>query len=157
MTRTNDPSGNARADTAASAKAAAATPRHATDGAMAASAMPLKLPFNALDLAFANFLQDAQPSDDPRHALLASLASHQFGRGHACLDLQLLAAQGVELLSWDARCQALLPADLGAAAGTLPWTGGEASPLVLQGQRLYLRRSWQAEQDIGAAIQARLQ
>lgn len=125
--------------------------------AVHAEAAPLQLPFNALDLAFAQFLQQAQPSTDTRHALLASLASHQFGRGHACLDLQLLAQQGVDLLGWDARCKPLLPTDLGAAAPTFPWAQGEASPLVLQGQRLYLRRNWQAEQDIATAIGARLQ
>ncbi len=120
-----------------------------------ADAAAAPLPFNALDLAFAAYLQEVQASSEPRHALLACLASHQFGRGHACLDLQLLAQQGVELLGWDARCK--LPGDLGTAAATLPWVQGEASPLVLQGQRLYLRRNWQAEQDIGAAIEARLQ
>ena len=131
------------------------SPPLAADISDTAAPLPLPLPFNALDLAFAAYLQEVLPSGDPCHALLACLTSHQFGRGHACLDLQLLAQQGVELLGWDARCK--LPADLGTAATTLPWTVGEASPLVLQGQRLYLRRNWQAEQDIGAAIEARLQ
>jgi len=115
------------------------------------------LPLTGLDQAFAAFLQSAQPSADARHALLAALTSHQFGRGHACLDLAMLSSQGVAVLGWDERLSALLPADLSAAAASLPWTRGEASPLVLDGTRLYLRRNWQAEQSIGAAIQARLQ
>jgi len=122
---------------------------------------PLVLPLNALDLAFARFLHQEQPSANPNHALLAALASHQFGLGHACLDLQLLAQQGVELLGWEARFQPMLPNDLqadpAAAAATLPWAQGEGSPLVLQGPRLYLRRNWQAEQAIAAGIRARLQ
>jgi len=114
------------------------------------------LPLTALDQAFARFLQQAQPSGDARHAWLAALASYQFGRGHACLDLALLASTGAQLLGWDAKLQALLPADLAQAAGSLPWVQGDASPLVLAGQRLYLRRNWLAEQHIRASIAARL-
>ena len=119
-------------------------------------AAALQLPLTGLDQAFAHYLQDTQPSADTRHALLAALTSHQFGRGHACLDLDLLD-QGVAVLGWDARLQALLPAGLRTAAATLPWSQGAASPLVMDGARLYLRRNWVAEQSIRAAIHARLQ
>ena len=114
------------------------------------------LPLTALDLAFARFLDEAQAASDPRHTLLAALTSHQYGRGHACLDLQLLSQFGVAALGWDNRLQDLLPADLVAAAPGLPWTQGPGSPLVLDGTRLYLRRNWQAEQAIRASINARL-
>jgi exodeoxyribonuclease V alpha subunit len=114
------------------------------------------LPLTALDLAFARYLQSAQPSPDPRHAWLAALVSHQFGRGHACLDLVQLGIQGVQVLGWDSRLQTVLPDDLASAASSLPWTAGEASPLVLDGPRLYLRRNWQAEQSIRTSILARL-
>ena len=73
---------------------------------------PYELPLTGLDKAFATFLQEAQPSSDPRHGMLAALASHQFGRGHACLDLGLLDTEGVRYLGWDARARALLPSDL---------------------------------------------
>ncbi len=121
-----------------------------------ADATPYVLPFTGLDRAFARFLQQTQPSTDPRHELLATLASWQFGRGHACLDLGLLDSAGVAALGWDARAKALLPETLSAAAATLPWTEGPNSPLVLDGQRLYLRRNWAAEQAIRAAIDARM-
>jgi exodeoxyribonuclease V alpha subunit len=120
------------------------------------AAVELVLPLNALDLAFARYLQEAQPSAEPRHAWLAALVSHQFGRGHACLDLDLLRESGVAALGWDSRCQSLLPDALADAAASLPWSQGEASPLVLDGPRLYLRRNWQAEQKIRASILARL-
>jgi len=113
-------------------------------------------PLNALDLAFARFLQQAQASSDPRHGWLAALVSHQFGRGHACLDLQLWRQNGVQALGWEPALQQLLPDDLAQAAATLPWTQGGASPLVLEAERLYLRRNWQAEQAIRASILARL-
>jgi exodeoxyribonuclease V alpha subunit len=115
-----------------------------------------ELPLSALDRALARYLQDAQPSADVRHAWLAALTSHQFGRGHACLDLDLLRHSGVLALGWEARWQATLPPDLAQAASSLPWCQGEASPLVLDGPRLYLRRNWLAEQGIRSSILARL-
>jgi exodeoxyribonuclease V alpha subunit len=96
------------------------------------------------------------PSPDPRHAWLAALVSHQFGRGHACLDLAQLGAQGVQVLGWDLRLKTVLPDDLASAASSLLWTLGNGSPLVLDGPRLYLRRNWQAEQAIRASVLARL-
>jgi exodeoxyribonuclease V alpha subunit len=100
------------------------------------------LALTALDLAFAKYLQEVQPSADPRHAVLAASVSHQFGLGHACLDLTTLDPE------------------LSQSAASLPWTHSEGernnSPLVLDGQRLYLRRNWSAEQSIRASISARL-
>ena len=101
-------------------------------------AEPAELPLTGLDLAFARFLNDAQPSIDERHLLLAAMTSCQFGRGHTCLDL------------------AVLSDDLRAAAQSIPWITGANSPLVLDGLRLYLRRNWNAEQNIQAAIRSRL-
>ena len=118
---------------------------------------PVELPLTRLDTAFATFLSDAQPSPDARHRLLAALTSYQFGRGHACLDLAALQTHGVSALGWASQTQRLLPADLVAGAQTLPWATGANSPLVLDGPRLYLRRNWNAEQSIQAAIAARLQ
>ncbi len=146
-------------------------------------ATPVALPLTALDLAFAKFLNEAQPASDARHTLLAALVSHQYGRGHACLDLQLLAQFGVVTLGWDARLHGVFAAELSqelfpefsakaakaaeaaeaakvpalaVVAANLPWAQGPGSPLVLDGMRLYLRRNWQAEQAIHASIQARL-
>jgi exodeoxyribonuclease V alpha subunit len=115
-------------------------------------------PLTGLDIAFANLLHSKQPSDDSRHLWLAALASHQWGRGHACLDLNTLHTHATELLGWSDEQTTHLPADLAPAAHTLPWAQGEASPLVLSpdGTRLYLRRAWVAEQSIRASIQARL-
>ncbi len=122
-----------------------------------ANAETLQLPLTGLDKAFAKYLQQVQGSADPRHELLAALTSYQFGRGHACLDLELLVQKGVDVLGWDAKLKTLLPSDLAACAASLPWISGDGSPLVLEGTRLYLRRNWNAEQSIRAAVQARLQ
>ena len=128
------------------------------------SSAPGALPLSGLDIAFARYLHSVVPSSDPRHSLLAALTSHQFGRGHACLDLELLQTDGPRSLGWDASTLALLPCDSYQAAASLPWIQhrhpGDASdphsPLVLDGQRLYLRRNWTAEQSIRTAIAARL-
>jgi exodeoxyribonuclease V alpha subunit len=121
-------------------------------------------PLTGLDTALANLLQSKQPSDDPRHLWLAALTSNQWGRGHACLDLATLQTQATALLGWSDEQTAALPADLHQAANTLPWTQGDASPLVLtedkgdasKGARLYLRRAWTAEQNIRQNIAQRL-
>ncbi len=96
------------------------------------------LELTGLDRALVAFLQTMQPSPDPLHGELAARVSHQFGLGHACLDLNTLAAP------------------LRQSAATLPWANGANSPLVLDGPRLYLRRNWNAEQSIRASIAARL-
>jgi exodeoxyribonuclease V alpha subunit len=116
----------------------------------------LQLPLTGLDKAFAKYLQEAQPSSDPHHERLAALTSYQFGRGHACLDLELLAQRGVAALGWDSTLNALLNAELTQSAALMPWISGQGSPLVLEGTRLYLRRNWNAEQSIRAAIDARM-
>lgn len=95
-------------------------------------------PLTGLDKAFANYLQQVQPSPEPLHSTLAALVSHHFGLGHACLDLTTIRPE------------------LRLSAASLPWIDGPTSPLVLDGQRLYLRRNWQAEQSIRASIAARL-
>ncbi len=117
-------------------------------------------PLTGLDKSLANLLNTKQPTDDPRHLWLAALTSHQWGRGHACLDLATLPTQASALLGWSEEQTAAIPTNLHQAASTLPWTQGEASPLVLaedkHGTRLYLRRAWTAEQNIRHNITQRL-
>ncbi|MDD2917833.1 exodeoxyribonuclease V subunit alpha [Rhodoferax sp.] len=96
------------------------------------------LALTGLDRALVAFLQAEQPSPDPLHSELAARVSHQFSLGHACLDLNTLAPE------------------LRQSAASLPWIEGPNSPLVLDGARLYLRRNWQAEQNIRTSIAARL-
>ncbi|WP_295545184.1 exodeoxyribonuclease V subunit alpha [uncultured Pseudacidovorax sp.] len=128
-----------------------------------------------LDRSFALFCLQRDPEAGAELLLAAALASHQLGRGHVCLDLQATLADGRHSLS--------LPPDSASAAalgdGPQRWlqplrlaTWREslatsrlcgrgdpaegATPLVLQGPRLYLRRYWQYEQQVRARIEARL-
>ena len=113
-----------------------------------------------LDISLANYFNSQQVSDDPRHLWLAALTSYQWGRGHACLDLNALQLQTSALLGWNDEQVAALPKHLSAAAPTLPWIQGDNSPLVFakdaQGERLYLRRAWNAEQSIREHILQRI-
>jgi exodeoxyribonuclease V alpha subunit len=129
------------------------------------------LPFTALDRALVRTLQRLQPASEPRAAWLAALASHQLGRGHACLEVGELATDPRGLLGWSDEAIGLLPAGLADAVGTLDWASGDDSPLVLvpppspasvtatvggtRGARLYLRRAWSAEQRVLASLFAR--
>lgn len=148
--------------------------------ASATSTHSITWPWTPLDVAWLKFLNSHQASTDRLHDVLALLVSYQMGRGHACLDLALLWQDPSRLLDWsDAQVKALkqltehsneAPADLfsepvnpwAEAAKNIPWAMGDHSPMVLSKQaddlprRLYLRRAWQAEQSIQAAIQARL-
>ena len=131
-----------------------------------------------LDLAFAQFLHRLSPQAGIGGApvlLAAALASHQLGRGHVCIDLAAALADSRFVLSLppDGAQQAgvPLPADLllgctpeqwqqalaaSALVASVPHAADAGTPLVLQGTRLYLRRYWQYEQDVGKAIAARL-
>ncbi len=115
------------------------------------------LPLSALDSALAHGLNGLQASDDDRHLWLAALTHHQWSRGHACLDLRALSQQAANLLGWEETEARQLPPGLALAAPTLPWTQGVGAPLVLQGDRLYLRRAFEAEQRIRATLSARTQ
>ncbi|KQP13083.1 exodeoxyribonuclease V subunit alpha [Pseudorhodoferax sp. Leaf267] len=130
----------------------------------------------ALDHAFAAFLARQAPEADPLLVLAAALASHQLGRGHACLDLAAALADAGQALSLppeggrpvvDEDAPPEHPATLLAGVRLARWTqalhvpalvgdGPGAQPLVLVGTRLYLRRYWQYEQSVRAAIAQRL-
>ncbi|WIX34065.1 exodeoxyribonuclease V subunit alpha [Salinicola sp. JS01] len=121
---------------------------------------------------------DHTTGGDPLVWLAGALVSHQAGRGHVCLSLprtlaaphsalslppldggeppatpvtlpeQLLA--GLDLADW---CARLAASPLVASAETAVTS---ATPLVLEGERLYLRRYWQAERGVAARLRQRL-
>ncbi len=131
-----------------------------------------------LDAAFARFLWTEVPQAHPLLILAAALASHQLGRGHACLDLAAtlhdpafalsLPPEGLPGYGSDAQEHPLpLPADVLAGVDMTSWQialqnpvlvsdGPGNTPLVHKGSRLYLRRYWCYEQDVREAIDHRL-
>lgn len=128
-----------------------------------------------LDAAFADFLWREVPDAPALAILAAALASHQLGRGHACLDLAATLADPAFVLSLppqdatDPGVDAVppLPGELLAGVTLEDWlaalrdaalvgAGAGATPLVYVGARLYLRRYWQYEQDVRSGIEQRL-
>lgn len=123
----------------------------------------------AIDLSLAEYL--AIKGESAEVVLLGALVSHQLGRGHPCLDLQQLQREPQHTLqlppehaSAESRQQCLSvtallgmvtledEAQLHAAAAV----NQQHSPLVLQDQRLYLRRYWNYEQQIKQDLATRM-
>ena len=126
----------------------------------------------ALDLALVQFLGNLTRECDSRALLAAALASHQLGRGHIYLDLAHTLRHPEDALSMppegDSNSDGLpLPSSLLVGLTADDWntlleqcpivdTGPGERPLVLDRGRLYLRRYWQYEQQVAAAIRGRL-
>jgi exodeoxyribonuclease V alpha subunit len=124
-----------------------------------------------LGASFAHFIATLHDGPAPVPLLLASaLLCELEGRGHSCLDLRELAEDPCRLLSW--------PIErwdgLAASAGALPdsaaaWHAALSAcsqvrlaaeddrhqPLVLDGERLYLRRYWMDETLVARTVAAR--
>ncbi len=135
----------------------------------------------ALDASFADFLAHHAPEADPLLILAAALASHQLGRGHACLDLRAALDDAERALSLppegedranrdgsDGDAPPAQPSALLAGVDLARWTaaldasalvgdGPGDTPLVRIGTRLYLRRYWQYEQSVREAILRRVE
>jgi exodeoxyribonuclease V alpha subunit len=128
-----------------------------------------------LDAAFAGFLWQEVPDASPLLIFGALLASHQLGMGHACLDLAAALQEPEFTLALPPEGAQPLPSgSLSRYPGqllqdvTLPqWlaaldeprlvgAGSGGTPLVRVGERLYLRRCWQYEQDVNDGIAQRL-
>ena len=128
----------------------------------------------ALDRALAAFLLERDPACDARVLLAAALVSHQLGHGHVCLDLATTLAEpdfalslppegeeGTDVLLPSALLRSLKLDDWQAAlAGSRVIDSGlpeqAERPLVLVGQRLYLRRYFRYERQVVQGLQRRL-
>ncbi|MCL6271838.1 exodeoxyribonuclease V subunit alpha [Sansalvadorimonas sp. 2012CJ34-2] len=107
-----------------------------------------------LDYHFARFL--SEQTDDPVALLAAALTSSELGHGHTCLnlrhtDLWQMLGQNVHE---DAIRQCPPVSSWGEHLGNNPVVGdgSQPSPLVLDGERLYLMRYWQYEQEIAERL-----
>jgi exodeoxyribonuclease V alpha subunit len=125
-----------------------------------------------LDRAFMVFLDELAESSEALFLLAAVLSSHQLGRGHVCLDLAATLADPNGTLSLPPESELseipyLLPSRVlhgvsladwrdTLAASILVAAGEGNTPLVLAGNRFYLRRYWQYEQQVARAVKSRL-
>lgn len=123
-----------------------------------------------LSPAFSAFIATLDEAPPPDALLLgAALVCELEGRGHSCLDLNDLLPHPGRLLSWDAEVWRRLQ-----SAGALPqdiegWRQAlcgcpqvrvvpapdDQQPLVLDGDRLYLRRYWCDETTVAQSVTAR--
>jgi exodeoxyribonuclease V alpha subunit len=128
----------------------------------------------ALDRALAKFILEQDPQAKASVLLAAAMTSHQLGRGHACLDLAatLAAPDFVLSLPPEGEQGSTLPSQWLQGLDAAQWRQALAAstlvedrdahqdaperPLVLVGQRLYLRRYWNYECSIAQALSARL-
>lgn len=128
----------------------------------------------ALDRALVAFFAELDGAAPPLALLAIALASHQLGHGHVCLDLAATLASPDFALSLppegeDAGQATPLPSQVLAGTTLSDWLAalrastlvavdgvGEEPPLVLHGERLYLRRYWNYERAVAAAIATRL-
>lgn len=117
----------------------------------------------ALDVAFARFLAAQDETASAVVPLLGALVSRQQADGHLCLDLttwQQLAEEFAWPSNWQAQITkaAAEPQSLTASilVATPTDNARRGSPLVLDGNRLYLRRYWNHEQRVAEAIGQRL-
>jgi exodeoxyribonuclease V alpha subunit len=115
-----------------------------------------------LDVALARFLDERDAAASAPLLWLAALLSRQLADGHLCLDLTALDALAEEQ-QWPPAWQALLRHfhENGDALASPLVADGEgrptSAPLVRDGSRLYLRRYWDHERHVAAAIRERLE
>jgi len=125
----------------------------------------------SLDLAFARFITERDGDAPASLVLAAALVAHLEGRGHSGLPCAQLASDAEALLAWppeglQALRQALVGWQPGSAALQAEWSArpvvqanpaddSGATPLVLRGGLLYLRRYWRCESRVATQVHAR--
>ncbi len=132
-----------------------------------------------LDVAFARFVLGLAPRADPALLLAATLLANLEGQGHACLPIEQLPTQAAALLAGPAGQGGVAPAGIvGLPHDCADWArvlsvsplidiapaqrthdedeaGRSATPMVMTGGRLYLRRYWRHEQRVAWQVRAR--
>ena len=116
--------------------------------------MTLSTEAPALDRALARALCRWYRCEDDWFRLTVMAVSQALQEGHSCLYLPDWAERGVA----GALGATALPAldDWQCRLSALPLDAASATPLVLDGPRLYLRRYWQFEQRLAGALRPRL-
>ncbi len=112
-----------------------------------------------LDLALARTLARMAGEDSPEVLLAIALTSRAVHHGHVCVELGELRHMPLFDVDDEPLSEVSFPepAAFCAALEASPLTGDgdEATPLVLRGQRLYLRRYFDYQRRLAAEIRAR--
>ncbi|MEO6269874.1 MAG: exodeoxyribonuclease V subunit alpha, partial [Lautropia sp.] len=126
-----------------------------------------------LDSAFAGFMLDLCPDAPPPVVMAAALVAHMEGRGHSCLLIDGLFSDPDALLGWGPEATAefhtvstvfafrredwLLALRVSPLVRVDHWPSQSSQPdanqpLVLRGDKLYLRRYWCYERQVAARV-----
>ncbi|MDF1578335.1 MAG: exodeoxyribonuclease V subunit alpha [Desulfurivibrionaceae bacterium] len=106
----------------------------------------------SIDNHFGSLLSRLAETANPNVFLAGALASMATRNGHACLDLSAWSGREVAAPAGVFRCPELpvWAADLAACPAV--GDGAVATPLVLEGDRLYLHRYWEYENDVARFV-----
>lgn len=118
----------------------------------------LKEVVREIDLAFAKMINRLDSKADPSVVVAAALVSRASIRGDVCLDLEKLVRSGIQGPGSPVPVRFDLSLDqwqksLGASRSV--GHPGEITPMILDGNRLYLQRYWKYEQQVARAILTR--
>ncbi len=112
-----------------------------------------------IDVALARTLERLWPDADPLALPIAAVASWAVQEGHGCLDLDTLRRDGAmrAVLAGDPRVGEVEPDAWRVALAASPFAGdgSSATPLVLDGERVYLKRYFDYEREVALALRAR--
>jgi len=111
-----------------------------------------------LDYQFGRFIASQESQQSELVGFLATVLSHELGKGHICVDLermdvpQMLGLYGEQALELQQRLHGVEWLAL-MQASQVTGDGKQATPLVLDGSRLYLHRYWHYESQLSEILQ----
>jgi exodeoxyribonuclease V alpha subunit len=129
-----------------------------------------------LDSAFAGFMLDLSPDEPPSVVMASALVAHMEWRGHSCLSIDGLLREPEGLLGWGTEAAAefrtvsavfafdpddwldalrrspLVMVDDLPSQPSQPSSPDANRPLVLRGEKLYLRRYWRYERQVATRV-----
>ena len=113
----------------------------------------------AIDKEFGRFIQKYLTDKGDPVIGYAMLTSYELGRGHVCVDLAALDKNALFGLTQERAAEIATWLSLEnkqqLTKSLVISKGDKATPLVFDGNRLYLYRYWQAEQFVAAQIRAK--
>lgn len=115
---------------------------------------------NDIDRAFGELIHRLSDTRDPWVALAAALVSRASAEGDACLDLAFICKHGIQSAETDRKIP--LGISLGQwrnilSSSSVVGNKNDKTPMILDGNRLYLQRYWNYEHQVANAIQNRCQ
>lgn len=115
---------------------------------------------NEIDRAFGELIQRLADTRDPWVALAGGLVSRASAEGDACLDLAFISEHGIQFAETDQNIPLGISLDQWRhilSASSVVGHKDDNTPMILEGNRLYLQRYWNYENLVADTIQNRCQ